>query len=124
MRIAITGASGLIGTRLVDALLADGHELTLFTRPGSDPHAGRPTGVQHAMWDPSSGHIDAEGIEGRDAVIHLAGVGIADSRWTDAQKDRILRSRTEGTGLLARTIRDAASPPAVLLSASAIGYYG
>ena len=124
MRIAITGASGLIGSRLLDALLSDGHELTVFTRPGSDRTAvGRPD-VQHAVWDPAAGVIDRGGVEGRDAVIHLAGVGIADSRWTDRQKDRILRSRTEGTGLLARTLREMDAPPPVLLSASAIGYYG
>ena len=123
MKIAITGASGLIGSLLVPALLAEGHELTVFTRPGSRSERGDP-GVRHATWDPSAGVIERDAIDGQDAVIHLAGVGIADSRWTPAQKDRILSSRTEGTGLIARTIRDAAVPPPVLLSASAIGYYG
>ncbi|MHB1139704.1 MAG: TIGR01777 family oxidoreductase [Microthrixaceae bacterium] len=124
MRIIITGASGLIGSRLVDALLADGHDLTVFTRPGSERVAVGRAGVEHAVWDPGAGVIDQDAVEGRDAVIHLAGVGIADSRWSARQKERILRSRTDGTGLLARTIRDASTPPPVLLSASAIGYYG
>lgn len=123
MKIAITGASGLIGTRLVPALLADGHDLTVFTRPSSRD-ASVPEGTRRATWDPSAGVIEADAVDGQDAVIHLAGVGIADSRWTPAQKDRILSSRTEGTGLIARTIRDASTPPPVLLSASAIGYYG
>jgi uncharacterized protein len=131
MQIAITGASGLIGTRLVAALAADGHDLTLYVRPGSVPApppastAGSSSGsLRTATWDPAHGLIDAAALEGLDAVIHLAGVGIADSRWTPAQKDRILGSRTQGTEVLAGAIVAAQSPPPVLLSASAIGYYG
>jgi len=129
MKIAITGSSGLIGTRLVAELLDEGHELTLFVRPGGSgapPAATRATkgSVRTATWDPGHAVIDAAALEGQDAVVHLAGVGIADSRWTPSQKARILRSRTEGTTLLAEALAAATAPPPVLLSASAIGYYG
>jgi len=133
MKIALTGASGLIGTQLMDALLRDGHELTQFSRPNSAPAASKASGgdagaaasvVRRASWDPSRKLIDSNALEGIDAVIHLAGVGIADSRWTPQQKDRILTSRTLGTSLLATALAAMDQPPAVLLSGSAIGYYG
>jgi len=152
MKIALTGASGLIGTQLIQALQRDGHELTQFSRPNSaPPTTGRTatsstdtsstdtssTGsssteassslapqIRRATWDPSRHLIDATALEGIDAVIHLAGVGIADSRWTAQQKDRILTSRTLGTSLLAKTMAAMDNPSAVLLSGSAIGYYG
>jgi uncharacterized protein (TIGR01777 family) len=133
MKIALTGASGLIGTQLMDALLRDGHELTQFSRPNSAPASRKDSGagagaaasvVRQASWDPSRKLIDASALEGIDAVIHLAGVGIADSRWTRQQKDRILTSRTLGTSLLATALASMDQPPAVLLSGSAIGYYG
>lgn len=133
MKIALTGASGLIGTQLMEALLRDGHELTQFSRPNSAPASRKDAGagagaaasvVRKASWDPSRKLIDASALEGIDAVIHLAGVGIADSRWTPQQKDRILTSRTLGTSLLATALAAMDQPPAVLLSGSAIGYYG
>ncbi|CAN5497413.1 TIGR01777 family oxidoreductase [soil metagenome] len=126
MRLALTGASGLIGTRLVASLIGEGHDLTIFVRPGSAPPP-RPHGdgtVTNATWDPAHGVIEAEALEGLDGVIHLAGVGIADKRWSPAQKDAIMSSRTQGTELLAGAIAAASTPPSVLLSASAIGYYG
>ncbi|CAB4530183.1 unannotated protein [freshwater metagenome] len=132
MKIALTGASGLIGTQLIDALLHDGHELTQFTRPSSSPAANAAaTGsadssplIRQASWDPARKLIDASALIGVEAVIHLAGVGIADTRWTAQQKDRILTSRTLGTSLIAATMAAMDQPPAVLLSGSAIGYYG
>ncbi len=114
MDIAITGSSGLIGTALVTHLEAAGHRPIRVTRSGSD-------GIH---WDPARGEIDAASFEGIDAVVHLAGEGIAEKRWTDAQKARILDSRVDGTTLLARTLAGLDRPPAVLLSGSAIGYYG
>lgn len=119
MDIAVTGSTGLIGTRLVRALEGDGHRVLRMVRPDS---AG--AGPDTAAWDPSHGTIDDGALEGIDAVVHLAGVGIADSRWTDEQKGRIMASRTSGTTLLADTLAGLSSPPAVLLSGSAIGYYG
>jgi hypothetical protein len=117
MDIAVTGASGLIGTALTAALRADGHVVRpLVRRPSDDAHAVR--------WDPAAGTIDAAGLEGVEAVVHLAGVGIGDKRWTEARKAEIERSRTQGTDLLARTLAGLDAPPSVLLSGSAIGYYG
>lgn len=122
MDIAVTGAGGLIGSRLVRDLCADGHQVLRLVRPGS---AGRDTtGTNDAVWDPTAGTIDAAALEGIDAVVHLAGEGIADKKWTDEQKDRILTSRTLGTTLLADTLAGLDSPPTVLLSGSAIGFYG
>jgi uncharacterized protein (TIGR01777 family) len=114
MEIAITGASGLIGTALTRHLTAEGHQVIAVTRSG--------TGGIH--WDPAANEIDSASFEGIDAVIHLAGEGIAEKRWSDEQKRRILDSRVAGTTLLARTLASLDRPPSVLLSGSAIGYYG
>jgi uncharacterized protein (TIGR01777 family) len=119
MDIAVTGSTGLIGTELVAALQGDGHRVLRLVRPDSTD-AGRDT----AAWDPARGTIDAAALEGIDAVVHLAGVGIADSRWTEEQRQRILGSRSSGTTLLASTLASLQQPPSVLLSGSAIGYYG
>ena len=117
MEIAITGASGLIGTALAPVLQAAGHTVRPVVRGTSDdPGAVR--------WDPAAGTIDAGALEGVDAVVHLAGAGIGDRRWSPARKREILESRTRGTDLVARTLAGLASPPAVLVSGSAIGYYG
>jgi uncharacterized protein (TIGR01777 family) len=117
MQIAITGASGLIGTALAAALRADGHTVTPLVRGGGG-------GEGTVAWDPVAGTIDAAALEGVDAVVHLAGAGIGDKRWSEARKHEILTSRTRGTDLLARTLAGLDRPPAVLLSGSAIGYYG
>jgi hypothetical protein len=117
MEIAITGASGLIGTALAPVLRAAGHTVRPVVRGTSD----EPGAVR---WDPAAGTIDAGALEGVDAVVHLAGAGIGDKRWSPARKREILESRTRGTDLLARTLAGLASPPAVLVSGSAIGYYG
>jgi uncharacterized protein len=122
MDIAVTGASGFIGSRLVHELIADGHRVLRLVRPSSTDHDT--TGTDDALWDPGSGTIDAAALEGIDAVIHLAGEGIADRRWTPEQQDRIMSSRQLGTTLLATTLADLDRPPAVLLSGSAIGFYG
>ena len=119
MDIAVTGSTGLIGTALVAALQGDGHRVLRLVRPDSSD-----AGSDTAAWDPARGTIDAAALEGIDGVVHLAGVGIADSRWTEQQRQRILGSRTSGTTLLASTLASLQQPPAVLLSGSAIGYYG
>ena len=119
MDIAVTGSTGLIGTHLVRALESDGHRVLRLVRPDSSSARG-----DTAHWDPARGTIDEASLEGIDAVVHLAGVGIADSRWTDEQKRRITSSRTEGTTLIAETLAALTRPPKVLLSGSAIGYYG
>jgi uncharacterized protein len=117
MQLAITGAGGLIGTALARSLRGAGHSVRPVVRgPSGEPGAVR--------WDPAAGTIDAGALEGVDAVVHLAGAGIGDKRWSPARKREILESRTRGTGLLARTLADMAGPPAALVSASAVGYYG
>lgn len=118
MQVAVTGASGLIGSALVETLRAEGHEPLPVRRPESD---GSGPGLH---WDPGSGTIDAAGFEGLDAVVHLAGAGIGDKKWTDARKRQILGSRAAPTRLLAETLAGLTRPPAVLVSGSAIGWYG
>jgi uncharacterized protein len=121
MRIAVTGSTGLIGSALVARLRAEGHEPLPVLRPGGrpGPHAGRPL-----HWDPRAGTIDAAGLEGIDAVVHLAGAGIGDKKWTPERKQVILESRTGPTRLLAQTLAGLDSPPPVLVSGSAVGWYG
>ena len=115
-RAIVTGASGLIGSALVERLRSDGVAVTRLVR--------RTPGVDEAQWDPSGGTIDAGALAGADAVFHLAGEGIGNRRWSANQKRRILESRTLGTSLLARTLADLSERPAVLVSGSAIGFYG
>jgi uncharacterized protein len=117
MQVAITGASGLIGRALAESLRLDGHRVRpLVRRAPDDPAAVR--------WDPAAGTIDAAALEGLDAVVHLAGAGIGDKRWSEDRKRELHDSRTQGTDLLARTLAGLDRPPRVLLSASAIGFYG
>ena len=124
MDIAVTGSTGLIGTALVERLRSDGHRVLRLVRPGAAGRSGGASGSDTATWDPADGTIDAGALEGLDGVVHLAGAGIADSRWTTEQKDRIMSSRRLGTTLLSTTLAGLDRPPKVLLSGSAIGYYG
>jgi uncharacterized protein len=117
MDIAITGSRGLVGSALVPALARAGHRpvrLVRGVRPGTD----------ELGWDPDTGAIDAAGLEGIGAVVHLAGAGIGDKRWTPARKRLILESRTKGTDVLARALAGLVDKPAVLVSASGVDYYG
>jgi uncharacterized protein len=117
MRIAVTGASGLIGTALGAALEADGHEVRAVTR-------GAAAGPGTILWDPMAGEIDAAGLEGVDAVVHLAGASIGAKRWSEKTKREVRDSRLRGTDLLARTLARLDPRPSVLLCGSAMGYYG
>jgi uncharacterized protein len=117
MRIAVTGASGLIGTALVPSLRAGGHEVLRLVR--RSPHAG-----DEVRWDPLTKTIDAERLEGLDAVVHLSGENIAAGRWTDAKKARLRSSRVGSTRFLSETLAGLTRKPSVLVSASAVGYYG
>ena len=117
MDVAVTGSRGFIGSALLPALIREGHRPVRIVR-------GRGAGDDELRWDPEAGTIDAEGLEGIGGVVHLAGAGIGDKRWTDARKRLILESRTKGTSLLARTLAGLTRPPSALVSASAIGYYG
>jgi uncharacterized protein (TIGR01777 family) len=116
MRVVISGSSGLIGRALAITLSARGDEVTALVR--RSPHAGE------ARWDPVSGSIDAGALEGADAVVHLAGAGIGDKRWSTARRHEIVSSRVQATTLLAQTLAGLDQPPSVLVSASAVGYYG
>ncbi|MFI8892715.1 TIGR01777 family oxidoreductase [Streptomyces paradoxus] len=118
-RIAVAGASGLIGGALVRSLTADGHEVRRLVR-------GTPRGAGEIRWDPEAGRVDAAGLAGCHAVVNLAGAGVGDRRWTDAYKQRIRDSRVKGTAALAGAVAalDAEERPRVFVNGSAIGYYG
>ncbi len=117
MDVAVTGASGFIGSALVRALGDAGHEVRRLVRRA-------PAASGEVGWDPAAGTIDAAGLAGVDAVVNLAGEGIASRRWSDDQKRRIGDSRTASTHLIAQTVAEMDPRPRVLLSGSAIGYYG
>ncbi len=118
MRVLISGSTGFIGEALVRRLTELGHQPVRLVR--STP----PDSLPSARWDPAARTIEPGALDDIDAVVHLAGESIASSRWTDAQKARILNSRVDGTTTLADAIAAAANPPGVLLSGSAIGLYG
>ena len=113
----MTGSHGLIGSALIPRLRAGGHRVVRLVR-------GATEGADDVRWDPDASTIDVAGLDGVDAVVHLAGAGIGDKRWTPARKQLILESRTRGTGLLARTLAGLQHPPETLVSGSAVGYYG
>ncbi len=117
MKIAITGASGLIGTALVTSLRGDGHEvLRLVRRP-----AGAPDEVS---WDPAAGTADLGALTGVEAGVHLAGAGVGDHRWTAAYRHTILESRTSGTRAFSLALAQLDPLPRVLVSASGMSFYG
>ena len=126
MHVLVTGSSGLIGTPLVSALVDRGDRVTRLVRGSSAPGRG-PAGVGDVAWDPAAGTVDTAALEVTgpiDGVVHLAGAGVGDKRWSPARKEVILSSRTDGTRLLAATLAALPAPPAVLVSSSAVGYYG
>lgn len=117
MKVVVSGSSGLIGTALTRTLRAQGHGVIHLVR--------REPALDEIRWDPATATIDdAERLEGVDAVVHLAGAGIGDHRWTESYRRTILESRTASTSLLAEALARLADPPEVLVSASAIGVYG
>jgi uncharacterized protein (TIGR01777 family) len=117
MRIAITGASGLVGQALVPFLTTAGHDVrVLVRRAAREPH--------EIMWNPATGEADIAALEGVDAVIHLAGENVGGGRWTDERKRAIRESRDQGTRTIASAIARLQKKPRVFISASASGYYG
>ena len=117
MKVAITGASGLIGSALSQSLRADGHDvLRLVRRP--------PTAADEVEWDPHGGSVDVDSLTGIDALLHFAGAGVGDRRWTARYKREIRESRVLGTRTIVRAIATLDAKPAVLICGSAIGYYG
>ncbi|MEV3972702.1 TIGR01777 family oxidoreductase [Streptomyces sp. NPDC050698] len=118
-KIAVAGASGLIGGALVRSLTADGHEVVRLVR-------GTPRTAGEVRWDPEGGRVDAAGLAGCHAVVNLAGAGVGDRRWTKAHKQRIRDSRVKGTAALAEAVAslEGEDRPRVFVNGSAIGYYG
>jgi len=118
MRVAVSGSTGLVGSEVVTVLSAAGHEVVLLVRrpPASGERAVR--------WDPVKQEVDAAGLEGLDAVVHLAGENIASGRWNAARKAAIRASRVNGTRFLCDALAGLDRPPKTLVCASAVGYYG
>ncbi|WP_026248509.1 TIGR01777 family oxidoreductase [Streptomyces sp. LaPpAH-108] len=116
-RIAVAGASGLIGGALVRSLRADGHEVVRLVRH-------EPRGADEVRWDPERQTVDAAGLSGCDVVVNLAGAGVGDKRWTPEYKRLIRDSRVLGTAALAEAAASLPEPPRVFVNGSAIGYYG
>lgn len=116
LRVLVSGATGLVGAALMPFLSTGGHSPVGLTR--------RRESFESVIWDPAKGEIDAEALEGFDAVVHLAGENVAGGRWTAARKRRILESREQGTRLLCETLAKLKNPPKTLLCASAVGFYG
>ena len=116
-KIAVTGASGLVGSKLVEELVAGGFEVLRLVRRD-------PVRSGEARWDPDEGSIDEAALQGVTGAVHLAGENVASGRWTEAKKAKIRDSRVRGTELVARALAALSPKPRVLVSASAIGYYG
>ena len=114
----VSGSHGLVGRALVKSLIDDGHEVVRLVRHD------RTLGAFEIEWHPNQGRVDAQQLEGFDAVFHLAGESIASGRWTDEKKRAIRDSRVKGTALLSETLAQLSQPPSVFVCASAIGYYG
>jgi NAD dependent epimerase/dehydratase family enzyme len=116
MRVLISGATGSIGSALIPALEADGHQVTRLTRS--------PRSQDDIRWNPSAGEIDASRLEGIDAVVHLAGETLTEVPWTSEKKARIMNSRATATRLLSESIARLSEPPGVMVSVSGVNYYG
>ena len=118
MDIAVTGTSGLIGGALVGRLRQNGHTVRRLVRPGPTLEPDQ------VRWDPSTGDVDLDGLAGVDGVVHLAGAGIGNHRWTERYRTEILRSRVDGTRTIVRAMGALDPRPSVLVSGSAVGWYG
>ncbi|MFG1701676.1 TIGR01777 family oxidoreductase [Nonomuraea sp. M3C6] len=117
MAIIVTGASGLLGSALVEALRADGQEVIRLVRR-------KPRAADEAFWQPAEQVVDLAALEGAEGVVHLAGASIGDRRWSEAYKRELVASRVEGTRVLVNALRELSRPPEVLVSASGVDFYG
>ncbi len=120
--ILITGGTGMIGTRLTQMLADKGYEVIILTRD-TTKHSPSP-GVSYASWDIDAQAIDRDAIGKADHIIHLAGAGVADKRWSQARKQEILRSRTESSALIVKALKEYPNKIQSVISSSAIGWYG
>ena len=118
MRVVVSGSTGLVGSEVVASLSTAGHEVVRLVRRDPAP------GERAVRWNPAKGEVDTAGLEGFDAVVHLAGENVGSGRWTAARKAAIRDSRVNGTRLLSDALAGLARPPKTLVFASAIGYYG
>jgi len=118
MRVAVSGSTGLVGSEVVDSLSTAGHEVVRLVRRSPAP------GERAVRWDPEKREVDAAGLEGLDAVVHLAGENVGSGRWAAARKAAIRDSRVNGTRFLCDALAGLARPPKTLVCASAVGYYG
>ncbi|MDP6625112.1 MAG: NAD-dependent epimerase/dehydratase family protein, partial [Nitrospinota bacterium] len=118
MKILVTGSHGLVGSALVPELVNAGHRVVRMIRPPMKPSE------TEVLWDPQSGFVEKDKLEGLDSVVHLAGENISTGRWTEKKKANIRDSRVKSTKLLAETLAGLKSKPNTLTSASAIGFYG
>ena len=123
MKLAVTGATGLVGGALCQNLIQAGHQVVALARNPEKAREKLPT-VEVVAWDATSGHPPIEALEGLDAVVHLAGEPVAAGRWTSQRKKMIRESRVAGTRNLVEGLSHCQNPPKVLVSGSAIGYYG
>lgn len=117
----ITGGTGLIGSALTKMLTGKGHKVIILTR---SQKSSVDSNISYAIWNPKSKKIDEEAIASADYVIHLSGAGVADERWTDDRKKEIVESRQQGCALLVEALMQVPNKVKVVISASAIGWYG
>ncbi len=122
MKIIVTGATGLVGQALVQSLIADGHSVTRLVRGSSSPSSNDK--ITDVTWNPATGVVDAQALESHDAAVHLAGEPIAEGKWDEVKKKRVLESRVNGTRFLSETLAQLKAKPEAFVSASAIGFYG
>lgn len=113
MKILITGGTGFIGKELQKQLRSSGHDVVILSRSGGDFH-----------WDPAKGEMDSQALVGVDAIIHLAGAGIAEKRWTNTRKEELIQSRVQSSQTLYQALKQHPHQVHTLISASGIGYYG
>lgn len=122
MKILVTGSTGLVGSALIPALVRDGHTICRLIRPGTKAH-GEVAGGFDVHWNPETGELGGAAV-GAEAVVNLAGASVAEGRWTEKRKALLRSSRVDATRALAGALGKMNAKPAVLISASATGYYG
>ena len=122
--VLITGGTGLIGSALSKLLLEKGYEVIILTRGTSVVKQILPAGLSYAAWDPGKQTISIDAVQKADYIIHLAGAGVADKRWTSKRKKQIIESRTKSSDLLVKTLKENSNRVKAVISASAIGWYG
>ena len=122
--VLITGGSGLIGRALTDLLLQRNYQVIILSRSAQSAKQPSRTGLSYAHWDLRTKTIDISAVQKADYIIHLAGAGVADKRWTSKRKKEIVSSRTESSGLLIKALKENANKVKAIISASGIGWYG